>query len=396
MTPPFMRDRFTWLAYITLAYYAYLQACLGPLVPFLRTELDLSYTLAGLHTSAFAFGLLLAGLTTDRLEARIGRTAVFILGGAGMALGALSVIVAQSSVLTIAGAFLMGYLGAWLLITINASLADHHTAHASTALTEANIFASLGAALIPAMVGFFATLEAIGWRGALALAIGVWCVLFVFLRRVDIPYRAGRKDKRKHDDMVLVRGSLSLAFWAYWVLFLFIVSIEWCIIYWSADFLFTVVGLSAVDSATSVSLYFASNLFSRILFSQLTRRFATQNLMMVAALIAAVGFPIFWLAGDPGLTLVGLFITGFGIGSLFPLTLGVANVVAAENTDVANARISLAVGLAILVAPQVLASLSDVVGLSSAYGIVVLLLAGLLAMGATANRIAQRQALLPD
>lgn len=32
----FVRDRFTWLAYIMLGYFAYLQAALGPALPFLR------------------------------------------------------------------------------------------------------------------------------------------------------------------------------------------------------------------------------------------------------------------------------------------------------------------------------------------------------------------------
>ena len=57
--PPFLRDRFTWLAYLMLAYFAYLQAVLGPLVPFLRDELHLSYTVSGLHLSAFSIGMVL-------------------------------------------------------------------------------------------------------------------------------------------------------------------------------------------------------------------------------------------------------------------------------------------------------------------------------------------------
>ena len=48
MSPPtsFTRDRFTWLAYLALAYFAYVQATLGPLMPFLRDELGMSYTVS--------------------------------------------------------------------------------------------------------------------------------------------------------------------------------------------------------------------------------------------------------------------------------------------------------------------------------------------------------------
>ena len=53
---PFTRDRFTWLAYLLLAFYTFLEAALGPLMPFLRAELALNYTCGGLHFSAFALG----------------------------------------------------------------------------------------------------------------------------------------------------------------------------------------------------------------------------------------------------------------------------------------------------------------------------------------------------
>src|SRR5690349_1925410 len=91
MTSTFTRDRFTWLAYLMLAYYAYMQATLGTLMAFLRVELDVSYTVSGLHMSAFALGMMGAGLTSDRLAARLGRGAMFWGGGAGMAASALGI-----------------------------------------------------------------------------------------------------------------------------------------------------------------------------------------------------------------------------------------------------------------------------------------------------------------
>jgi hypothetical protein len=45
---PFVRNRLTWLAYAMLAYIGFTQSMLGPLMPFLRAELSLNYTLGGL------------------------------------------------------------------------------------------------------------------------------------------------------------------------------------------------------------------------------------------------------------------------------------------------------------------------------------------------------------
>ncbi|HXV41699.1 MAG TPA: MFS transporter [Anaerolineae bacterium] len=123
----FVRDRFTWMAYFLLAYFAFTQAALGSLMPFLRTELKLNYTVAGLHLSAFALGMIVAGLTTDRLAQRWGRQAVFWGGGFGMALGALGLTLTSRPALTITSIFGMGFLGTLMLILIQTTLSDRHS-----------------------------------------------------------------------------------------------------------------------------------------------------------------------------------------------------------------------------------------------------------------------------
>jgi hypothetical protein len=52
---------------------------------FLRTELQLSYTIEGLHFSAWAFGAILAGINGDHAIRLLGRRSVLWGGGAGMA-----------------------------------------------------------------------------------------------------------------------------------------------------------------------------------------------------------------------------------------------------------------------------------------------------------------------
>jgi MFS family permease len=160
---PFVRDRFTWLAYLMLAYFAYLQTSLGPLMPFLRAELDLNYSSAGLHFSAFALGMILAGLTADRFVRRWGRRLVFWGGGAGMAVSALCLGLSRQAALTIASAFLMGWLRANLVVVIQATLSDRHGEQRAVALTESNLAASLSAGLVPLFIGAFQRLGVGFW-----------------------------------------------------------------------------------------------------------------------------------------------------------------------------------------------------------------------------------------
>ncbi len=71
MTQVFTRDRVTWVMYVVLGWFAYLQAAPGLVVPHLRDELDLSYSTGGLHVAAFAAGSMAATSSQIRLPGAI-------------------------------------------------------------------------------------------------------------------------------------------------------------------------------------------------------------------------------------------------------------------------------------------------------------------------------------
>jgi fucose permease len=83
---------------------------------------------------------------------------------------------------------------------------------------------------------------------------------------------------------------------------------------------------------------------------------------------------MYWKAGSllPGAG--GLFVTGLGVASLYPLILSLAIGAAGEHTVQAGARATLASGAAILSLPLVLGRLADTAGIRQAYGVVAFLL----------------------
>lgn len=377
------RDRFTWLAYLTLGFYAYLEAALGPLMPFLRSELRLSYTVGSFHFSAFAIGTMLGGLFGDRVLRRWGRGWAFWGGAAGMTAGAMLLVLGRLAALTIAGAFIMGALGGLLLVTIQASLADRHGERRAIALTESNIVASAAATLVPLCIGAFQNIG-LGWRAALYLMVPVLLVLALSFRRVSLPearqaLAASSSSKRP----------LPLAFWAYWAVVVFSVSIEWCIIFWGANFLASVVGLDKVLASTLMSLFFLAELTGRGAASWLTRRASSARLLVSALVLTMIGFPLFWLAPFAPLNVLGLFLAGLGIANLFPLTLSLGVGIDPQQSNTASARISLGIGLALLAAPLALGWAADQVGIQHAYSLVAVLLILALIVTLTANRLAR-------
>lgn len=361
----FHRDRFTWLAYLLLGYFAYLQSALGPLMPFLRGELGLSYAVGALHLSAFALGMIGAGLSGARLAARWGRSVIFWGGAAGMAAGVLLLMVGGSVWATIGGALVMGYLGTLLLVMIQAMLADHHGARRATALTESNILAMLCAGLAPLMIGLFER-TALGWRAALLLGLLAGAVIVLRYRSTPLP-------PRHVVSATARRQRLPGAFWALWVVLILSVAMEWSLIGWSTDFLASVVGLGPETATMLVSVFFLGAVLGRTANSRWTLHTPVRTLLLAMLGVVAVGFPLFWLASLPPLAVIGLGISGFGVGALFPLGLSLALTVAAGQSDAASGWISLGSGLAILVAPFTLGWLADSYDLSRAFVVVLLL-----------------------
>lgn len=382
----FVRDRFTWLAYFMLGYYAYLQSIMGPVVPFLRAELNLNYTVSAFHLSAFAVGMMLAGLSADRLALRWGRYGVFWFGGAGMALGAVLLSLGQTVSVTILSSFIMGYIGTWLLVMIQATLSEKHGRQSAIALTEANIVASLFATLAPLLVGLGAS-AALGWRAALYAGGLLWGAMGLLLSGITVP---GAVPAPRAGMTPVSPAALPRAYWGYWLVVFFSVAIEWCTIFWAADFMEKVAGLSREGAATALSAFFLAVVVGRITGSRLTRSVASGRLLLLAALVALVGFPLFWLSRTPPLTIIGLFICGLGIANLFPLTLSAAVSVAPEAlANTASARVSFGSGTAILVVPQVLGSAADLVGIQSAYAIILLFTLLVIAVAFYAERLAK-------
>ena len=368
MTQTFQRDRFTWLAYALLAFYGYFLNILGPITPFLKEELGLSYTVSSLHFTAFAIGMLLIGLSGQIVIRRIGRWQALWMGAFGLSVGALVLVAGRSPAITIGAAFGMGLVGSLILVMVPSLLSDRHGELRAVAISEANVISSLVATAAPLLVGWFAPSPG-GWRLALGIAAFTPILLRLGFGRVTLPPSASSQA-----GVVSSRRPLPVRYWVYWVAIVLAVSVEFCMISWSADYLEKSLGLSKVDAAQAVSLFLGAMIVGRLAGSRLVHRFSAQRVIIGSVLVAGVGFLMFWTASTVALGLAGLFVTGLGVASLYPLILSLAIGTASDNTIQASARATLASGTAILALPLVLGRLADAVGIQQAYGVVAVLL----------------------
>lgn len=151
-------------------------------------------------------------------------------------------------------------------------------------------------------------------------------------------------------------------------------------------------GLSTSVAATTVSLFLWGMVAGRLAGRQVAHRMVTERLLLLALAVSAAGFLVYWLAPAALVAVIGLFIAGFGVANLYPLTVALALGAAPGQSNEAGARLSFASGTAIMAAPLLLGGLADAVGIRVAYGVVPILLLGALVTSWLGRRLSQHPA----
>jgi fucose permease len=259
----------------------------------------------------------------------------------------------------------MGWLGAQVQINVQAILSDHHGEARATALTEANIAASLSASISPLFIALCVTFG-LSWRTALFFQPIALAILAVVFWRVSLPSRIRPSGNIQEKPAI----KLPSLYWLCWTAIILFVAIEWCLMVWGADYMVSDQGLNPAQAAAVMSVYAIVSVAGRVIGSRLTISIPVSDILILALVSCAIGFPVFWLINLPGLAIIGFLLAGIGIANLFPMAMTLAIGAAPDQTDLASTRISLAVGIAGLSAPLLLGWLADQSGISLAYGIV--------------------------
>jgi fucose permease len=363
------RTRRTWLIYALLSLYVFMLNVPGPVTNYLKDEFTMSYTLSSLHFSAFAAGVLVTGLFGAYFIPRFPRQKVLAFGALGLGVGGLILAFGRSPAVTIAGIFLMGCIGTLILSIYPAILDEEMGARSPVGISEANTIASLFAGLAPLLVGFLVQ-KAVGWRpavvliAAVSLSLGVW----LLLRFGGSPQSASaRKIPAKQT------GKLPGMYWIWWLALMLGIAVEYCIIYWGADYVEKVLGFSKNTATQSVSLFMAGMIIGRFFGSRLLERVPPMKLISGSISLSVFGFALFWSGISPLLGLIGLLLLGLGGANLYPVLVSMAIASAGELKAEAGARATLATGTAILFLPLVLGIVSDKMGIRLAYSTVGLL-----------------------
>ncbi|HEY8094292.1 MAG TPA: hypothetical protein VID93_10930, partial [Acidimicrobiales bacterium] len=321
------------------------------------------------------------GAVGARVVARIGRLALARSALVLLGIGAL-LLCSGTHRLTMAGAALLGLGAAMLVQMVPAGLSQIHGPLAPVALGEANALSSVASVAGPLCVAIAIGVGA-GWRlGYLLVPLVTIPILGILVGPMPAPTSAG-----DHPAGLPASGLEPGRLFSRWLDLLLAISAEFCMVFWTADALDSWHSAGAGQAAAMTGVFIAGMALVRAGSQRLMKDRPISTVTAGSAGVAIVGFAGFWAAPNLAWAAVGLLVTGMGVALLYPVT--VARVVAAwpDRPDAASARAALASGLAIGVAPLVLALLAGVIGLRAAYLLVPVLL--LVLLGRAASRRAR-------
>lgn len=328
----------------------------------MRDELDLSYSVGGLHVAAFAAGSMAAGVLSAPVEAAIGRRGLLWASAALMGAGTVGLVAGHTGAMTIGSVLVMGLGGGLLLVTVQAVLSDQHGDLRAIALTEANVSASVGYVILIDALSVTAALH-LGWRTALLASLVVpllrWCTTASSPSRPHrprSPQQAASRDPsgsrpgcscapRPRSGAPPAGGQLRRG----------------------GDR--RLGGSRGLDDDRLLR-----RRPGRILGSRLARRIDPARLLatalVVALVVGTVGFAVLWPATTAPLAVVGLALLGVGSGSgsgnLFPMGISLAVSLAPGRAVLAGGRAVTATSFAALLAPLTVGAVADATSLKAA------------------------------
>jgi fucose permease len=356
---PYRRDAVTRTAFGALFAFGFLNAVLGPALPYLRQTEGISYLVGALHQVAYAIGGGIAGLLAARQQPAISRSVAVTVGLAGAAFAAVGLGYGDIPVVTIAAALVMSLLGTSALIRVWATLADLHGARRAVAMSEGEIAVSFAGILTPSLIGALAA-SALGWRFALVVGGATAIVGGIAVRRVGMPAQSRRSEReRAARDREVSRQRPAPTL----IVIFAIVALEFSLSFWLASYLNDDLGISAGAAVATVSGLYASNLLGRLLASRLSRRVNPEILLAVALGTALAGTPILLTSASIVPASVGIVIAGVGIGAMFPLTSAVHVQDSGRSADSALGQVLAVASIGQLAGPLCAGAIAQVAGL---------------------------------
>jgi FHS family glucose/mannose:H+ symporter-like MFS transporter len=357
-------SNFTWVMVIGL---------LGPSIPEIIGDLEISYAQAGLFFTMLSlgslFGTTLTGIASDYLNRKVmfGMVALILAIGLAIMGFAASYLVI---LLIILGYSLFGSPAGTVGQSIMLSMFPDRRERYISLQTS---FAALGSFTAPLLVALNFTVG-LSWRWTFIEAGGVALLLFVWILFVPLPHSAGRMISWKYLSRIL--GNPRILFSA--LLIFFSVAPDLGFSYWLAEHFKTELGVPLGLSSAVVGVYLVGMIAGRLLTSRLLKRLASARILKAGMVLSLASLVVFLSVPWIPLKLVTLVLYGLGTAPVFPLLMARGTALYPDQPGTVSGVLFGSVSLGGMAFPLLLGTVAATLGIRLTYILVGVIILGVL------------------
>lgn len=283
----------------------------GPLVPFLRADLNLSYTLAGLLFSAQSVGSLIILVAGGWLIHLVGKKRLMFAGAVAFTLGMAATALAADFWWVLVGNVLIGSGMSLLDIGISTLCIDANREGKGKALNLLHFFFGAGAVIGPLFALALGHSDG-GWRWAFGLAgLGplVVALLVPFLRMPEGPEATSAQKFAVYRQPFLWWGAVALFVYC---------GVEWGVGAWFPSYWKAIPGASSLDPAWATSAFWLTFAVGRFVVGGWADAWGFQRFLALS-IGGTVAVTVLWLLfPQPILAFVWVLLFGFLIAGQYP------------------------------------------------------------------------------
>lgn len=313
------------LSFFTFILIGANDGAVGILLPSVISHYGVDKATVGLLFAASALGYLIAAFCSGLLLERLGRRNFLALGTAGLIVGAAIYSAMPPFVALFPVLFCIGFGVAILDAGLNAYIAGQP--RSTGLLNYLHAFYGVGALLGPLVASTILAL-AWGWNTTYLVWVtagGVVLLGFLLLFQNDgkAPERNADGSRTKVEGNTLFVTLRTRLVWLAALFLLAYVGAEVSLGTWSYSLLTEDRHAAPLLSGWTVSGYWMGLTLGRIVLGRIAERAGATRLIQGCLAGVVVGVALVWAAPAVGIAAVGLWLTGFSLGPIFPSTIAV-------------------------------------------------------------------------
>ncbi len=308
-----------------LAFFAFVliglsDGAVGVLLPSLRAYYKVDKATIGLLFLAGTTGYLIAAFSSGLLVEKLGLRRFLMLGGLAFLTGTVIVSARPPFMVALASLLALGFGVAIIDAGLNSYVAG--LTRSTALLNYLHAFYGVGALLGPLIASSALALNW-SWNSVYYLWAGLSLVLLAGLRLIftrPVPVQPEANEAGSGGNVLAEALKLRVV-WLAALFLLFYVGSEVSLGSWSYSFLTEERHEVALLSGWAVSGYWLGLTLGRLSMAKVGERIGDKRLIEVCLGGVVVGVLLIWLVPIGAISALGLWLTGFSLGPIFPTTI---------------------------------------------------------------------------